>query len=135
MKQIPFRHCFSCIPQFWCVLFLSGKIAFNFPFCPVIWTMDYSEEFHLISKYWGIYRFLFFTLFFGFYLFLECGKEGKETLVCERNINWLPLAGSNWGPGPQARHVPWPGIEPVTFWFTGQRQSTQPHQPGPFTYF
>ena len=25
----------------------------------------------------------------------------------------------NWGPGPQPRHVPRPGIEPMTFWFTG----------------
>ena len=26
-----------------------------------------------------------------------------------------------WEPGPQPRHVPWLGIEPVTLWFTGQR--------------
>ena len=32
----------------------------------------------------------------------------------ERNI--LP---ANQGPGPQPRHVPWPGTEPVTFWFIG----------------
>ena len=25
-----------------------------------------------------------------------------------------------WGPGPQPRHVPWLGIEPVTLWFPGQ---------------
>ena len=24
-----------------------------------------------------------------------------------------------WGPGPQHRHVPWLGIEPVTLWFAG----------------
>ena len=34
----------------------------------------------------------------------------------ERNINWLPLS-CPWGPGLQPRHVPWPGIEPVTFHF------------------
>ena len=29
----------------------------------------------------------------------------------------VPLS---WGPGLQPRHVPWLGIEPVTFWFAGQ---------------
>ena len=24
-----------------------------------------------------------------------------------------------WGPGPHPRHVPWPGIEPATLWFSG----------------
>ena len=35
-----------------------------------------------------------------------------------------------WGPGPQPRHVPWLGIEPVALWFTGQHSTTEPHQPG-----
>ena len=26
---------------------------------------------------------------------------------------------SDWGPGPQPRHVPWLGIEPATLWFSG----------------
>ena len=43
--------------------------------------------------------------------------RGKER---ERNVNvWLPVVCPNWGPGPQPRHVPWLGIEPVTLWFTG----------------
>ena len=25
-----------------------------------------------------------------------------------------------WGPGPQPKHEPWPGIATVTFWFAGQ---------------
>ena len=51
------------------------------------------------------------------YLFLERG-EGKEK-ERERNINvWLPLTRLLlWGPCLQPRHVPWLGIEPVTFWF------------------
>ena len=36
-----------------------------------------------------------FTLFFRFYLFLERGEgkeRGRETSMCETNIDWLPLA-------------------------------------------
>ena len=43
----------------------------------------------------------------------------------ERNIDWLRLVCAptrDWK-NPQPRHVPWPGIEPVTFWFTGWRSS------------
>ena len=47
----------------------------------------------------------------------EDGREKER----ERNINvWLPLVCPNCGPDPQPRHVPWLGIEPVTFWFAGQ---------------
>ena len=38
--------------------------------------------------------------------------------------------GPHWGPGPQPRHVPWLGSEPVTLWFTAHAQSTELHQPG-----
>ena len=47
-----------------------------------------------------------------FIYFLDRGgvgrKRGRETSMCERNINWLPLAFSptNWGLGPQPRYVP-----------------------------
>ena len=59
--------------------------------------------------------------FLRFYLFLERGEggRGRETLMWERNINWLPLACPQPGTWPQPRHVPWPGIEPVTFQFAG----------------
>ena len=40
--------------------------------------------------------------------------------MCERNIDWLPLALPNQGPGPQPRHVPQPGIEPATFCFAAR---------------
>ena len=32
--------------------------------------------------------------------------------------------------GPQPRHVPWLGIELVTFWFAARAESTELHQPG-----
>ena len=51
-------------------------------------------------------------------LISETGEgRGKEK---KRNIDWLPFCTCpdwrlNWQPG----HVPWLGIEPSTFWFTG----------------
>ena len=49
------------------------------------------------------------------YLLERGGKREKE----ERIINvWLPLVCPLLGCGPQLRHVPWPGIKPVTLWFS-----------------
>ena len=53
----------------------------------------------------------------------ESGEGGRmrrrETMMCERNVNQLPLTRPNWGPGQKARDVPWQWNELVTFWFTG----------------
>ena len=49
------------------------------------------------------------------YLFLERGEgreRGRETSMCGCLSHTF-----HWGPGPQPRHVPWLGIEPVTLWF------------------
>ena len=54
-------------------------------------------------------------------------KSGRETSMCERNIdqylshvpNQGGGAGGLGGPGRQPRHVPWPEIESATFQFTG----------------
>ena len=66
-------------------------------FLPLIlnWSLRQSQE---IQIEWGFFYFKIFI-----YLLLEMG-EGRE-----RNIR----------PSPQPRHVPWLGIEPVTFWFKG----------------
>ena len=62
-------------------------------------------------------------------LILERGERWereRERNIDVREEHWL-LASCmcpNWGINPQPRHVPWPGIKPMTFWFTG------PHQPG-----
>ena len=51
------------------------------------------------------------------YLFLERGTEGErrsKTSTCS-----CLLCAPYWGPGSQPRHVPWLGIEPMTFWFAG----------------
>ena len=39
--------------------------------------------------------------------------------MCERYIGRLLSHTPYWGPGPQPRHMPWPGIKPATFWFAG----------------
>ena len=63
------------------------------------------------------------------YLFRERGREGEregEKHPCERETSISCLSHTpNWGPGLQPRHVPWLGIEPVTFLFTAE-----PHQSG-----
>ena len=41
------------------------------------------------------------------YLFLERGeggnKRGRKTLICERNISWLPFARPQWGTWPASQ--------------------------------
>ena len=57
-------------------------------------------------------------------------KRGRETSMC----GYLS-SGPYWGPGPQPRHVPWLGIEPLPFGSQSSAQSTEPHQPGLFVCF
>ena len=65
-------------------------------------------------------------IFRRFYLFIfrERGREGEregEKHWCVRDTLISCLSHSpNWGPGLQPRHVPWLGIEPAAFQFTGQ---------------
>ena len=58
------------------------------------------------------------------YLFQREGKgerkRGRESSMWETLVGCVSCA-PNQGPGPQPRHVPWLGIKPATFWFTGQR--------------
>ena len=66
-----------------------------------------------------IFTFLKMILF----IFRDKGRKGKregEKHWCVRDtlIGCL-LHISNWGPGPQPRHVPWLGVKPVTFPFAG----------------
>ena len=66
-----------------------------------------------------IFLSLFLLFFWRFYLFIfregKGGrKRGKQTSMCGC-LSCTPYCG----PGPQLRHMPWLGIEPVTLWFTG----------------
>ena len=60
---------------------------------------------------------LFFKRFFFISLFRERGKEGESE--GEKHQVGASCPCSTQGLGPHPRHVPWPGIEPVTFCFTG----------------
>ena len=71
------------------------------------------------------------------YLLLERG-EGREEEK-EKNINVWEIHPSvasctppNSRPGPQPRHVPWPGIEQVSFQFAGWHSIHWATQPGLF---
>ena len=69
-------------------------------------------------------RWLYFICFLEdcIYLFLPRGEgreKERERKIDVRNIDWLPLTYPNWGPILQPTHVPWLGIEPVTFQFAG----------------
>ena len=73
-----------------------------------------------------------FYLFFNPNSFRMKGKGGRER---EKNIDvrdkqWFiaPCMTPNWGATLQPRHLPWPGIEPVTF--QSMLQPNEPHWPG-----
>ena len=61
--------------------------------------------------------------FFSFINSRERGREGENK--GEKHQSVAPCMCPNWGlnldqgPNPQHRHVPWPGIEPMTFQFAG----------------
>ena len=65
---------------------------------------------------------------------LERGRE-EESEVEKHQCVVASLMPPYWGLGPQPRHMPWLGIEPVTLWFAGGHWTTEPHQPGPYAYF
>ena len=82
-------------------------------------------------SFWS-YRVKHQLLFLRFYLFIfiEIGRE-EENHRCMRDTSTGCLSHApNQGPGPQSRHAPWPGIQPVTLWFIGWHSITELHQPG-----
>ena len=55
--------------------------------------------------------------------------------MCKRRINRLPLTRPQPGTWPTTRHVPWPGIELLTFWFSGWQSIHWATPAGLKTYF
>ena len=89
--------------------------------------LPYLLAFCMFSFEKRLFRYFahFYVILKRFYLFIfrERGREGEregEKHWCAREtlIGCL-LHTSNWRSGPQLRHVPWLGIEPVTFHLAG----------------
>ena len=69
---------------------------------------------------------VFICFNFLFIYLLERGDERekeRETQMWEKNGSVASHMCPNQGPNPQARHIPWLGMEPTTFHFTGQLTS------------
>ena len=87
---------------------------------PLLWKV-----FHWVSNllhYQTLGRVVFSKILL---IVTERGREGeregeKRLRVRETAIGCLSRA-PNTGPGPQPRPVPWPGIQPATLHFSGQR--------------
>ena len=63
---------------------------------------------------------IYYFIFKRFYLFIFRERRREREKERERNITvWLPLTYHPLGTWPATRHVSWPGIEPVSHWFTG----------------
>ena len=62
---------------------------------------------------------LLFKKDFIYFIFRE-GKGGEREGEKHQCVVVL-LSIPHWGPSPQPRHVPWPGIKPATLGFSGQR--------------
>ena len=78
----------------------------------------YFHSFALNSYCVGIFFFNWLFIFLRF-IFRDGKGEKHPCLRYTTLINCLSLT-PNWGTGPITLHVPWLGIEPVTFWFSGQ---------------
>ena len=95
---------FSYLFKKWLIC-IEFKIFWNIYFCLVSWWILKGLDFFGFSFHFDL---LFFFKYF-IYLFLERGqgrKRGRETSVCS-----CLLCTPYWGPDPQPRRVPWPGIK------------------------
>ena len=100
--------------------FLNIYQLSNWIIFPELRKINHNRTIYKKEHILCLHKLLFFSSFLKkIYLLLERG-EGRET-ERERNINvWLLLASLSPGTCPQPRHVPWLGIEPVTFLFVGR---------------
>ena len=84
----------------WAICISSGKISIS-DLCPFFWDI--------------------------IYLFLERRegrvREREKNNVREKLESAASCTHPNLGQNPQPRHVPWPGIEQVTFCFAGQHST------------
>ena len=55
------------------------------------------------------------------------GREWESNIDAEKHRSVASPISPDWGPNLQPRHIPWPGIKPVTFWFTGRCSNQLSH--------
>ena len=79
-------------------------------------------------------RITFFIYMYILILFIFRG-EGKEKEGEKYQCVVASRIPCHWGPGPQPRHVPRLGFEPMTLWFTAHAQCFELHQSGWINYF
>ena len=91
-----------------------SRFSYVFAMCNV-WKMS-ADTLCLFNKHWPFSLSFFWPFSFFKILFNFRGERRKKK---ERNINCFSQ-GPSWGAGLQARHMPWPEIELVSFWFAGQ---------------
>ena len=112
-------------------LCILAVLSFGFCCCFLRFCLFFCFLFYFIFKNFYCYSITVVCLFSpslrptprDFVYFLERweGKvtEGEKHQCARDTLICCLLHGPNWGPGPQPRHVPWLGIEPAAFQFTG----------------
>ena len=67
----------------------------------------------LCPKYWNGLHFIYFFKRFDFFILGRVGERGKIDVWAEHR-RVASCMHPERGPGPPPRHMPWPGIEPVS---------------------
>ena len=108
------------ISLIWC-LFIEGGIETEirrikvFSYFPGLYIYSVKRPSGLPIPHCSIFFLLLFFFFLRFYLFRERKREGERK--GEKHGSVASHTCPNQGPGPQPRHVPWPGIQLMTFHF------------------
>ena len=129
------EHLFIHLIAIWIFSSWSSNLLYSFEFyvffycwpyfrCPPILSLSFKNSFYISCT--RLFPDTFLLMFSSshffkniIYLFIfrqgkRGRKRGRETSMC--GCSHTPHNGE---PGPQARHVPWLGIEPMTLWFRG----------------
>ena len=117
------------------IYFLS---LWNHTICRTWWLVSFT--YHSVFKVHPCCRmYQYFIPFLKnkiFYLltFREKGWEGEREGEKHQHVRYTSIGclshTPNWGPDPQPRHGPWPGIKlakPETFWFVGRHSTHWSH--------
>ena len=81
-----------------------------------------ARNWSYISTWRQYIRYMISTYFLRFYFIIFRKRKRWERNIDAREKHWLVAYCTcpDWGPKPQPRYVPWPGMKPVTFHFVEQ---------------